>query len=430
MAPVDHKVLGLSATDKLPRDPPTFAPGKYTINYVACIVLLAPPIIVAAAFLYGVPLLWNTFIVAVVAYFWNGFGITVGYHRLFSHRAFTPNRYLGLVLSFAGAGAFQGSAKWWGRNHRIHHRYIDTDKDPYNAKRGFFYSHIGWMLMNQDYELLGRIDISDFHTNKDIMFQHQYYFPLALLSGVVIPTLVCGLLWGDWVGGYIYAALAKMVAVHHSTFCINSLAHTSFFGAKQNFSDHHTSHDSFWCALATMGEGYHNFHHEFANDYRNGIQWYHYDPSKWMIRLFEICGLAKNLVRTPNDVIARNSVNMKHKVHTRAIETLEKRQRALDIAVEEVWTWEDIKERVAKGQKIMVIGDAVIDIMRVVPTGSGYTHPNKNIVWYNAHPGGRKLLDAYVGKDATVAFTGAVYKHHEGAINILPHLRVATIKKE
>lgn len=335
-----------------------------------------------------------------------------------------------MILSFAGAGAFQGSAKWWGRNHRIHHRYIDTDKDPYNAKRGFFYTHFGWMLMKQDYDLLGRIDISDFHCNKDIMFQHKFYFPLAMLSGVVIPTLVCGLGWGDWLGGYFYAALLKVVMVHHSTFCINSLAHTNFFGATQNFSDHHTSHDSFWCALFTMGEGYHNFHHEFANDYRNGTKWYHYDPSKWLIRLFEMSGIAKNLVRTPNDVIVRNTTNMKHKHHKKMVVELEQRKRALDITAPHSWTWEEFQARVAKGDKLMVIGCDVIDLMRVVPTGSGYTHTNKNIVWYNAHPGGRKLLDMYVGKDATEAFTGGVYKHHEGAINILPHLRVATIKKD
>lgn len=431
MAPSqDHKQFGLLATEKAPRSPPTFHNGQYTINWVSCAVLLLPPLLVAAAVLAGVPLTYPTFIAAIAAYLWNGLGITVGYHRLFSHRAFTANRYLAMIFSLAGAGAFQGSVKWWGRNHRIHHRYIDTDKDPYNAKRGFFFTHMGWMLMKQDYDILGRVDISDYHCNKDIMFQHRYYFPLAMLSGIVIPTLICGLGWGDWMGGYFYAALAKTVAVHHSTFCINSLAHTSFGGAKQNYSDKHSSHDSFLCALATMGEGYHNFHHEFAQDYRNGIKWYHYDPSKWLIRAFEMVGLAKGLIRTPNDVIERNTSEMKHKAHTAAIRRLEQRLKALDIKVPAVWTWADVEQRVDKGERLIVIGDYVLDMQRVVPTGPGYTHANKNIVWYNAHPGGRKLLDMYVGKDATEAFTGGIYEHHQGAVNVLPHLRVAMIKRD
>jgi stearoyl-CoA desaturase (delta-9 desaturase) len=426
----EHKTLGLRANEKALRDVPTFSTGKYQINWVSCAVLLLPPLLVLCAIAAGVPLVWNTLAAAVIAYFWNGLGITVGYHRLFSHRAFAANRYLSMILSFAGAGAFQGSVKWWGRNHRIHHRYIDTDRDPYNAMRGFFFTHMGWMLMKQDYSLLGHVDIADYHCSRDIMFQHNHYFPLAMISGIIIPTLVCGLGWGDWWGGYFYAALAKTVCVHHSTFCINSLAHTSFAGARQNYSDKHSSHDSFLCALATMGEGYHNFHHEFAQDYRNGIRWYHFDPSKWIIRLFEMVGLAKGLVRTPNDVIARNTMHMQHKRHMEAIRRLEQRLKSMEIVAPEVWSWSEVEERVNRGQKLTIIGDYVLDLQKTVPTGAGYTHKNKHIVWYDAHPGGRKLLDMYVGKDATEAFTGGVYQHHEGAMNVLPHLRVASLQRD
>merc|ERR1711916_165631 len=118
-----------------------------------------------------------------------------------------------------------------------HHRYIDTDLDPYNAKRGFFFSHVGWMLMKQDYSNLGHVDVSDLNASKAVRAQHVHYLKIAMLSGIVLPTLICGLGWGDWLGGYFYAALAKMVFVHHTTFFINSLAHSPLFAASQNFSD-------------------------------------------------------------------------------------------------------------------------------------------------------------------------------------------------
>lgn len=425
----EKEILGLLANEKAPRPPPSLSLGNYQINWVACMVLFIPPLMLVGAIAAGIPLLKQTMIACFFCYLFNGLGITLGYHRLFSHRAFSAHKILQQIASFAGAGAFQGSIKWWGRNHRVHHRYIDTDKDPYNATRGFWYTHMGWMVMKQDYEILGRVDISDFHCNRVVMTQHKYYFPIAMLSGIILPTLICGLGWGDWLGGYFYAGIGKVVFVHHTTFFINSLAHTNFMGAKRNFSENHSSHDSAFCAVLTLGEGYHNFHHEFAQDYRNGIKWYHYDPTKWVIRALEWVGLAKNLVRTPNDVIDRNKSQLAHKRHLDAATTLQLRLQKLDIPITQSWTWTDIEERVATGQKLLVIGDYVLDMRKSVPTGPGYTHKGKNFVWYDAHPGGRKLLDMYVGKDATDAFTGEIYKHSEGAMNLLPHLRVASLAK-
>ncbi|CCW65910.1 unnamed protein product [Phytomonas sp. Hart1] len=309
---------GLETHEKPTQQVPSFHTGNYEINYIALVVVCVPFFATIGAILMGVPLQWNTLCVGFLFYIFNGMiGITVGYHRLFSHRSYTACRFWECLCAFAGAGAFEGSIKWWGRNHRIHHRYVDTDKDPYNAKRGFIFSHFGWMIMKQNYSLLGKVDITDYKYNKVVQFQHNYFFPLAVLSGIVLPTMICGLGWGDWMGGYFYASLAKIAFVHHNTFFINSLAHTNLFGAKQNFSDLHSSHDSAICAFVTFGEGYHNFHHEFANDYRNGIRWYHFDPTKWTIWLGSRLGLVKNLVYTPEDVIERNR-NMMLKKRTEA----------------------------------------------------------------------------------------------------------------
>lgn len=405
---------------------PSFKKGNYKINWIAVAVLLFPLLGSVGAFLAGVPVQWNTFLVGVFFVMFNGMvGITVGYHRLFSHRAFSASEPLQWLCAFAGAGAFEGSAKWWGRNHRIHHRYVDTDKDPYNAKRGFWFSHMGWMVMKQEYGLLGKVDVSDYKHHKVIQFQHKNFFAMAMLSGVILPTLICGLGWGDWIGGYCYAALFKIMFVHHGTFFINSLAHTPLFGAVQQYSDRHSSHDSVVCALVTFGEGYHNFHHEFAQDYRNGVRWYHYDPTKWFIRACSFLGLAWDLVRTPNDVIELNMNRLKQKLAEERIEAIEK--KATRPIPQPVWKWSDVQAEVNKGRKLVVINNEVIDLARTVPTGSGYTHGNTNVNWYESHPGGQRILDAYIGKDATAAFTGDVYGHSCAAENYIPHLRVAKL---
>lgn len=423
-------VIGLHLHERAPRPPPTYSLGNYQINWLSTAILFLPPVGVVAAILAGVPLTLPTLIVALVFYWLNGcIGITAGYHRLFAHRAFDSHWTVQWAVLFFGAGAFEGSAKWWCRNHRIHHRYIDTDKDPYNATRGFFYTHWGWMVMKQDYEILGFVETHDLNRNRAVMFQHNYYLPIALLSGVILPTVLCGLINGDWVGGYMYAALAKMFWTHNCTFFINSLAHSTLFGATQNFSDQHSSRDSLLCALLTFGEGYHNFHHEFAQDYRNGIKWFHWDPTKWVIRSLEIIGLAKNLVRTPQSVIRRNIMALRLKQHEKIVADLHKKLEATDRKYQSPvkMTIEEFKDRVANGSKLVIVSGYVLDLEKTIATGKGYTTPSKNVVWYQSHPGGRKVLDEYVGKDATDAMTGGVYRHSEGALNLLLHLRIASL---
>jgi stearoyl-CoA desaturase (Delta-9 desaturase) len=114
----------------------------------------------------------------------------------------------------AGAGAVEGSIKWWSRGHRAHHRYTDTDLDPYDAHKGFMWSHIGWMLVKPR-RRQGVADVSDLSKNPVIAWQHKWYIPLILIMGFGVPTIIPGLLWGDFKGGYFFAAAARLVFVHH-----------------------------------------------------------------------------------------------------------------------------------------------------------------------------------------------------------------------
>ena len=162
---------------------------------------------------------------SVLYYYITGLGITAGYHRLYAHRSYNASVPLQYFLAIAGAGAVEGSIKWWSRGHRAHHRYTDTKLDPYSAHEGFWWSHVGWMLVKPRGKI-GVADISDLTRNKVVRWQHKNYVPLLLIMGFILPTLVAGLGWGDWKGGFFFAGAARLVFVHHVRFCIISLNHS------------------------------------------------------------------------------------------------------------------------------------------------------------------------------------------------------------
>lgn len=232
----DH-INGLMPGEKATRRPPSFWDGNFKVNYLSTFIIIFPAVATIYALATGIEMQWKTLMTAIIFLWFNGLGITVGYHLLFSHCSFQASPGVQWLFAFMGAGALQGSAKWWARNHRIHHRYVDTDQDPYNALRGFGFSHLGWMVMKQDYHNLGHVEMADLNVNRVMRMQHKYYFFFSMLSGIILPTVICGVFWGDWVGGYVYAALTKAVFLHHFTFFINSLAHTGLFWAQQSVSD-------------------------------------------------------------------------------------------------------------------------------------------------------------------------------------------------
>lgn len=227
--------------------------------------------------------------------------ITAGYHRLWSHRAYEAHWLLRLNLAIGGAFATQNSILHWASDHRRHHRHVDDDKqDPYSAGRGFWYSHIGWMLRDYDSDHDSQYkNCRDLKNDPIVMWQHRHYMPLVLGLNFGIPILL-GLWHGDVLGMLLLAGAARLAISHHLTFFINSLAH---IWGKQPYTDNNSSRDNGILAFLTMGEGYHNYHHSFQRDYRNGIRWWQFDPTKWLIRSMAWLGLAKKLYRTPSERI-------------------------------------------------------------------------------------------------------------------------------
>ncbi len=226
----------------------------------------------------------------------NGMAITCGYHRLFSHATYEAHPALKLMYLLFGAMALQNSVLIWSAGHRVHHRFIDQpERDPYCARRGFWFSHLGWMLADYPSGEPDFAVVRELERDPLVRWQHRHYLAIALAMNIGLPVLI-GCLCGQVVGVMLLAGLLRLVVSHHTTFCINSLAH---MWGTQPYTDQNTARDNGLVSLLTYGEGYHNFHHQFAHDYRNGVRWWQWDPSKWFISAMHWVGLAQNLQRIP-----------------------------------------------------------------------------------------------------------------------------------
>ncbi|XP_073993110.1 acyl-CoA Delta-9 desaturase-like isoform X2 [Rhodnius prolixus] len=232
------------------------------------------------------------------------FSITVGAHRLFSHKAFKASKPLRISLIFGFLLAGQNSLWEWVRDHRQHHRYSDTDADPHNAKRGFFFCHTGWLLMRKLPEVIEKgkeTDMSDINADKWIMFQKKYYGVLFFTIGVFIPVIVPVILWDETLWNSFWLCFfSRYVTSLHFTWCVNSVAH--FFGNKPYTKDM-LPVETGWVSFITGGEGWHNFHHTFPWDYR-ASEYGRLNTTTAFIDLFAKLGWVTDLRYVSDEVIA------------------------------------------------------------------------------------------------------------------------------
>ncbi|KAG2058251.1 hypothetical protein BDR06DRAFT_980516 [Suillus hirtellus] len=265
------------------------------------------------AILAGTPVIGLTAVWSVVYYYMTGLGITAGYHRLWSHRSYNASKPLQYVLAF-------------------------PRRKP------------------------GVADVGDLTKNEIVRWQHKYYLSLVVIMGFLFPTVVAGFGWGDWQGGYVYAGLLRLCFLHHSTFCVNSLAH---WLGETPFDDKHSPCDHFVTALVTTGEGYHNFHYQFPMDYRNAIKWCQHDPTKCHFKSF------------PDNEVRKGQLTMQLK---RLRETQETLSWPFDNSDLPVISWD-------------------------------------SCTYLSAYARCRHLLTKHIGRDATTAFFGGVYDHSNAAHN-------------
>ncbi len=260
---------------------------------VMVVALVAVP-----AFGYFVGYTWLDWALLVILYYVTGMGITVGYHRLLSHRSFECRPWVKVALLIAGGWALENSAYKWCADHVRHHARCDQDEDPYNAMRGFWYSHLLWIFYKSRPELNEKYE-TQFRKDPLVMWQYRYYAPIVL-SGLAVPFLA-GYLYNGWMSGlgcFLLAGVARTFLVLNSTFCINSICH---IWGDQPHTGADSSRDNWFISLLTFGEGYHNYHHAHQRDYRNGWRWYNFDPSKWFIFGLSVMGMAWNLCRIEPD---------------------------------------------------------------------------------------------------------------------------------
>lgn len=249
-------------------------------------------------FAYFYDFTWVDWTMFGLLYVITGLGITVGYHRLIAHRSFDCPAWVKAGLLIAGGWALENTALKWASSHVRHHARCDQEEDPYNAQRGFWWSHCGWIFFTDPYA--DEKYFSRLRRDPVVMWQHRYYVPIVL-SGLALPFLV-GFLYNGWIGGlgcFLLAGVGRTFFVLNSTFCINSICH---LWGDQPHGGADSSRDSWWVSLLTFGEGYHNYHHTYQSDYRNGPRWYNFDPSKWLIFSLSVLGLATSLRTSSSEV--------------------------------------------------------------------------------------------------------------------------------
>lgn len=264
------------------------------------------------AALYGAWLLltsakWQTIGFALFMYIMSGLGITAGAHRLWAHRSYKAKWPLRLFLIICNTIAFQDAAYHWARDHRVHHKFSETDADPHNATRGFFFSHIGWLLCKKHPEVKAKgkgMDLSDLRADPILMFQKKYYMLLMPFACFIIPTMIPMYYWNEsFLNSWFVATMFRWCFILNVTWLVNSAAHK--FGGKpydRNISPVENASVAFFA----FGEGWHNYHHVFPWDYKTAeFGNYSLNLTTAFIDFCAKIGLAYDLKTVSSDIIEK-----------------------------------------------------------------------------------------------------------------------------
>jgi len=281
------------------------SPAMRAATLVA-VVLPFAGLVFAIASLWGWGLSWIELTMLFVLYLLSAIGITVGYHRLFTHRSFETTRVVKCILAILGSMAVQAPLLHWVAVHRRHHQHSDQHDDPHSPHthgmgflgllRGMWHAHIGWFFKPETANLARYV--KDLRQSRSLRWISNL-FPLWVLLSLLVPTLLGLAFSGGWKGallGFVWGGLVRIFFVHHVTWSVNSLCH---IWGRQPYASGDKSKNNFIVGLLALGEGWHNNHHAFPTSARHGFRWWQIDMSYYVIRLLALCRLAWN-VKSPD----------------------------------------------------------------------------------------------------------------------------------
>ncbi|KAG8189172.1 hypothetical protein JTE90_018463 [Oedothorax gibbosus] len=249
---------------------------------------------------------WRSILFHTAFGFMAGFGITAGAHRLWSHRSYKARLPLRIILASFVCIAAETDIYVWCRDHRVHHKYTETDADPHNIKRGFFFAHVGWLMCKKHPEVTNKgkkIYLGDLTADPVVRFQRKYHIPLSLFCSFLLPTMMAHLIFGDSEWNAFLHCISRYVCVLNATWLVNSAAH--MFGDRPFDKEIHAS-ESTIVALIAAGEGWHNYHHVFPWDYSTSELGYTLNLTKIFIDVMAWLGLAYDLKSaTKEEVLKR-----------------------------------------------------------------------------------------------------------------------------
>ena len=247
---------------------------------------------------------WQAIAIGVVLYWLRMFAIGAGYHRYFSHRAYSTSRVFQFILAFLAQSSAQKSVPWWAAKHRHHHLHSDTEQDVHSPRhRGFVYSHVGW-IFHRRHDATDLLKVSDFVTYPELMWLHRFeILPALAVAGLCF--LVAG--WSGLVVGFLWST----VLLYHATFCINSLAHVH---GRTRYVTGDDSRNNWLLAVFTMGEGWHNNHHAYQSSARQGFRWWEIDVTYYVLVALSWLGIVWDM-KTPPEPVLRQHVIDRHLNH-------------------------------------------------------------------------------------------------------------------
>ncbi|MCA9280673.1 MAG: acyl-CoA desaturase [Phycisphaeraceae bacterium] len=282
------------------------------VNFIA-VTLPILGLTAAIILLWGVAFNWVYLMILGVMYVLTGLGITVGYHRYFTHRSFKTSAPVAATLAALGSMAVEGPILQWAAVHRSHHQHSDHDDDPHSPHthgagvwgvlKGFWHAHMGWLFRSKTRGLARYVP--DLRRERLTRWMSRL-FPLWVFLGLVIPAALGGVLTLSWTGvllGFIWGGLVRIFLVHHITWSVNSVCH--IWGSRAFRSHDHSRNNPIFGVLA-FGEGWHNNHHAFPTSARHGLRWWQLDISYLVIRAMAVFGLVSEIrIPTPERIAAK-----------------------------------------------------------------------------------------------------------------------------